>query len=192
LRDFAFLDALANLRAADHDSASGNRRYLDHFEFVMPLFQGCNCARLPVPESKVASNTQGLGAQPVHHVAPDEGIWSSCSERHVEFCNEKELDSRAFEKTNLLRKRADQSWRDIRREYADGMGRKSEDRRADPQASRSFDDLPENRLMSEVKAIEVADAYHGRFVQRCIGQIGNDFHRGMIIRNDRGKVRKAR
>jgi hypothetical protein len=46
--------------------------------------------------------------------------------------------------------------------------------------------------MSQVQTIKVADAQHTRLVQRRIGQIGNDFHRGMIIRNDWGKVRKAR
>jgi hypothetical protein len=46
--------------------------------------------------------------------------------------------------------------------------------------------------VSKMEAVKVADGQYAGTVLRCIRQLGNHFHRVMIIRNDWGKVRKAR
>ena len=63
---------------------------------------------------------------------------------------------------------------------------------ANPPLSTSFCNGVENSLMSEMETIKVADGQNAGAVVRRIGQMGNHFHRVMIIRNDWGKVRKAR
>ena len=93
---------------------------------------------------------------------------------------------------NFCSKRIDQLRRLFGRKYTHRMGIKRENRRAHPKLPRPLNHGFQDQLMPDMEAIEITNRHHRRNGCRCIGQMGNHFHRGMIIRNDWCKVRKAR
>src|SRR5688572_17277682 len=185
------LNTLSHMRAADHDATRHDGCNLDQLKFV-PALKHLHRSRLAMSEDEVTPHAEHSCVQSVDQISPDEGIGCERRKVRVEACDEHQFDPRALDKAKLLIDRVDQPRRLVRREQAHGMRVECEDGRSYPQLAGTLNNGAENALVSKMEAIEVADREDAGTVLCGIGQLGNHFHRVMIIRNDWGKVRKAR
>jgi MazG family protein len=157
---------------------------------VTPGLKRLQVSRLAVPKNEVASHTEHPRPESVNQIFAQECFRCERGELPVEARNEHHFNADAFDKAELLIESADQSRRLTGSQYSHRMRVERQDRRADPKLASSLHDSVKNSLVPEMEAVKVADGQYAGTVLRCIRQLGNHFHRVMIIRMTGAKFEK--
>ncbi len=144
-----------------------------------------------MPKREIFAHTECFRPQSFYQVLADKRLRTQRRKFLVEPHNKNELDPHTLDQSQFLLEGADQPRRMRRCENAYGVGVKRQNCRNYTELARPLDHSFQNCLMSQMETIKITDGQNAGAVSCRIGQAGNDFHRGMIIRNDWGKVRKA-
>ena len=98
---------------------------------------------------------QPLGKYLAHELRGREAGQFAGERQHHE-----ELDSQAFDQSNLPFQRRQQLGRPFRRDHSGGMRFERNSRGHGPQVSRPLHDTSQQFLVSQVDAVKVADSHH--------------------------------